>query len=187
MSKGTVASRRSFFVGAGALASAPIAAAAAYGLDGDHRTGTEIERRLAELEDLNAIRALEQDFVHRLGARGQSGAGLQSGRGVDSSTGNLCVDPAGAGASEEPISSVVPDVAAGSHGITVAPDGRSAVSTTPCSVELDTPLAPDCTLVEMARQQGEGYVRSSEHRVLVNEYVKVQGLWKRRRSSWLPA
>jgi hypothetical protein len=41
----------------------------------------------------------------------------------------------------------------------------------------ETEIGPDCTLVEMARQQGSGVVRSSESAVLENTYRRDGG-WK---------
>jgi len=44
-------------------------------------------------------------------------------------------------------------------------------------VEIETEIAQDCTLAQMAREQGGGFVRRTERRVLNVEYSKVSGAW----------
>jgi hypothetical protein len=44
-------------------------------------------------------------------------------------------------------------------------------------VEIETTIAQDCTLARMAHAQGGGFVRRTERRVLIVEYVKAAGAW----------
>ena len=44
-------------------------------------------------------------------------------------------------------------------------------------------LGPECTVVEMAKAQGEGVVRWSESVVLENSYIRRTGGWKILRST----
>jgi hypothetical protein len=53
----------------------------------------------------------------------------------------------------------------------------TATARVPCTVETATPIDGDETLVEMARQQGDGVVRRSERRVLAGTLVKHGGIW----------
>lgn len=55
-----------------------------------------------------------------------------------------------------------------------------------CVVETETEIGPNCTLVEMARQQGEGVLRRSEARVLESGCVKRDGVWKLTRAVFRP-
>jgi hypothetical protein len=47
----------------------------------------------------------------------------------------------------------------------------------PCVIETATPIDGNETLVEMARQQGDGVVRRAERRVLHSTFVKRDGFW----------
>ena len=53
-----------------------------------------------------------------------------------------------------------------------------ATAHVPCTIETATPLDGNETLVEMARQQGDGVVRRSEQRVLHGSFVKQDGFWR---------
>jgi hypothetical protein len=68
--------------------------------------------------------------------------------------------------------------------IEIATDGTTATAHTRCAVQTEAVIGPNCTLVEMAREQGEGVLRRSEKRVLVSTYVKVSGTWKIDRLAW---
>jgi hypothetical protein len=68
--------------------------------------------------------------------------------------------------------------------IEVSPDRTTATARTHCVVQTETAIGPNCTLVEMARGQGEGVLRRSETRVLVSNYVKVRDAWKIERLVW---
>src|SRR5262245_30812781 len=53
----------------------------------------------------------------------------------------------------------------------------TATAHVPCTVAMATPIDGNETLVEMARQQGDGVVRRSEQRVLHSGFVKGDGFW----------
>lgn len=173
MSSKDLSSRRSFFFKAGAAVSVPLVAATADGFEGDSGDAATIEARLAELEDLSAIRELEQTFSRHINRRAWSDAA------------QLFAKPGSARFDEGIVGLVINDD--GGNEIELAPDGRSATSRVRCTVEIETAINLDCTLVRMAREQGEGYVRSAGSRVLVNEYEKRGAVWKIRNSSWHPA
>jgi hypothetical protein len=63
--------------------------------------------------------------------------------------------------------------------IEIAADRRTATASVGCSVLVESPMdAPGCTLVDMARAQGEGMVRSTERRVLEQTFVRCEDGWK---------
>jgi len=62
--------------------------------------------------------------------------------------------------------------------IEIAADGHSAVGHYDLAVQLETPLARDSTLAQMAYVQGDGTVRRTEHRTLTVDYTRVNhGVW----------
>jgi hypothetical protein len=63
--------------------------------------------------------------------------------------------------------------------IQIAADRRTATARTLCVVQVESPIeAPGCTLVDMARAQGEGVVRRNERRFLEQTFARRDGLWK---------
>jgi hypothetical protein len=66
--------------------------------------------------------------------------------------------------------------------ITIAAD-RTATIRVACTVESETPLESCGTLVEMARLQGDGLVRSTYRRVLAGTFVKTGGIWSFERAT----
>jgi hypothetical protein len=155
----TNTTRRSLLKG-GALLAVPLAAAVPTAVI----TDGEVKARLAKLEDQAAIRDLHQTWLRRI----LTGAG----------------DPATApGASPEGLAfhRTVRGIAADHSGqpdaIEIAADRQSAVGRFPCTFEIETTIAKDCTLAQMAHAQGGGFVRGSERRMLLVEYVKASGAW----------
>jgi hypothetical protein len=110
--------------------------------------GDDLSARLAALEDEKTIRAVLRDWVRGVGA-GEVAAPAANIHG-------LTLDA---------------DVS-----ITVAENGTARASA-PCVMETATPIDGDETLVEMARQQGDGVVRRAERRVLHSSFVKRDGGW----------
>jgi hypothetical protein len=53
----------------------------------------------------------------------------------------------------------------------------TATARVPCTVETATPIDGNETLVEMARQQGDGVVRRAERLALHGTFVKRDGFW----------
>jgi hypothetical protein len=108
----------------------------------------ELAARLAALEDLNAIRALLRDWARDVTAAN--------------------VTPPAAN-----IRSLTFDADAA---ITVAEHGTASARVL-CTIETATPIDGNETLVEMARQQGDGVVRQAGQRVLHGSFVKRDGFW----------
>jgi hypothetical protein len=172
-----VATRRRFFVGAGAAAlTAPIALGAlAVGAapvtveahdDGRAREHDEIAARLAALEDANAIRELQRAYARHVGA------------GAHAAAARLFADPTRA-QFDDAIRGVALEGSATDAAIEIASDRRTAVARTACLVQVVTLIeGPGCTLVEMARAQGEGTVRRNERRSLEQHFVRRDGVWK---------
>ena len=165
----TVSTRRRFFLHAGAALSAPLAVSSAHALKTDDEDHEALKARLAELEDVNAIRELHQSYARLInaGAREQAAALFANPREaqLDESIRRLSADRFG----EQDI-------------IEIAADRETATARIHCTVEIATAIGPSCTLVEMAREQGEGFLKQSERRVLESSYVKQSGAWKIARS-----
>ena len=150
MSKSKTSTRRSFLRG-GALLAAPIAAVSvpAVALADD-----ELKTRIKRLEDEAAIRELHRSWLRQVNAGERDGL-------VEEAVRRIMVDHAGA-----------------SDKIELAADGRSAVGYFDCAVEVEIPLAAECTLARMAHAQGHGTVRQTERRVLRVDYANISGTWK---------
>lgn len=150
MKKESNSTRRSFLKG-GALLAAPIAAASvsAVALADDG-----LKARLQRLQNETAIRELHRSWLRQVNVAG--GDAL-----LDEAVHRITADHAGA-----------PDK------IDIAADGRSAVGYFDHSVELEAPLADECTLAQMARAQGTGSTRRSERRLLRIDYTKAGESWQ---------
>lgn len=166
--------RRRFFWQAGAALSAPLAVAAARAsarsVEGDER----LQARLAVFEDVDAIRGLHQTYARLVNA------------GAHDQIAALFADPENAQI-DETIRMLLGDAFGAHDVIEVAPDRETAMARIHCTVETETAIESSCTLVEMARQQGEGLLRHSERRVLESAYVKRDGAWKIARSEYVQA
>jgi hypothetical protein len=123
-----------------------------------------LKARLAKLEDEAAIRQLHQTWLRRINTR----AG-------DAAT-PLFANPDGT-AFDQAVRSIAADHAGRPDAIEVAADGKSAAGRYHSAVEIETTIAQDCTLAQMAHAQGGGFVRRTERRVLKVEYVKASGAW----------
>ena len=158
MSTKTTSTRRSFLK-RGALLAAPLAAAAAPAVV---LADDSLKARLAKLENEAAIRDLHLNWLRRVNA-GEAAA-------------KLFANPKRAA-----LGDVVRGIAADHTGepdaIEVAADGKRATGRFHCAVEIETEIAQDCTLAQMAREQGCGFIRRTERRVLNVEYVKASGAW----------
>lgn len=159
MNTDTTSTRRSFLKG-GALLAAPLAAAVPAAIMADD----ELKARLARLEDEAAIRELHQTWLRRI----NTGAG--------DATASLYVNPEAA-ALDQAVRGIAADHAGEPDAIEVAADRKRAAGRFPCAVEIETPIAEDCTLARMAHAQGSGFVRRTERRVVKVEYVKASGAW----------
>lgn len=175
MNDKTVSTRRAFFSSAGAALSAPLAMTAASVASAAARPGdASADQRLAELEDVNAIRELNETYARHINA------------GAHDEAAALFVD-----ARRAPVDDAVRTLSADRFGerdvVGLAADGTAATARIHCAVELETPIEPGGTLVEMARLQGDGVVRRTERRVLEAAYRKVGGVWKIERLAWTSA
>jgi len=170
MSNDKVSSRRRFFVRAGAALAVPLAAAgagAAQAAVADD--AASLGARLAAHDDLAAIRSLRQTFARAIGDGGGEGLG------------DLFVDRRAAAAAAAGFAGVrrLAPADFGEHDrVEIAADGRTARAEAHCTVETETALDADGTLAEMARAQGEGFVRRAGRRVLVIDYVRQGETWK---------
>jgi hypothetical protein len=155
-----IATRRRFVLGAGAALAAPVTLAAAGG------AGEPNDARLTALEDANALRELQRAYARRVNAREHAAAA------------ELFASPARA-AFDDRVRELCVDTLSEDAAIEIAADRRTAIARAACVVRIESPIeAPGCTLVDMARAQGEGLVRSTERRVLEHAFVRVDGVWK---------
>lgn len=160
MSKKQTATRRRFFAGASAVLAAPAIAAAEAGEAGDRDT---LAARLAAFEDANAIRELQRAYAAHLNA------------GAPAAAAALFAAPVRA-TFDETIRGLSDSAA---ESLSIAPDRRTAEARSACVVRIETPIdAPGCTLVDMARAQGEGTMRRTERRELAQTFVRIDGVWK---------
>lgn len=165
--------RRRFFRAAGAAAlAAPLAAAAAPVLPPGGANGTDgagdardaaLRAKLARLEDESALRDLRRAYVRHL--RSGDAAALAA------------LFAAGVGARPDPCVRTL-ELDADDGAVELAADGRSAVTGGACTVAVEAPIGPDCTLLQMARAQGGGTLLRSERAALRLDAVKVEGVWK---------
>jgi hypothetical protein len=146
-------SRRTFIRKTGVALSAPLAAAAAT-VPASAAPDSPAASRLETLEDLEAIRVLNQAFARLVNA-GDAGY-----LGVDASIRRIAMHEFG-----------------WRDAIEFAPDGTSARSVIHCVVDIETPISPSCPLVEMALEQGGGVVKRSETGVFELACVKTAASW----------
>jgi hypothetical protein len=157
-------SRRSFIAIAGATLSAPVAAVATSSpswLSPSGGSQDPLHARLAQLEDVDAIRALNRAFV------------------IDVNAGAAVIGPGVVGMSHDGFGEQ--DV------IEIAPDRETAAARIHVTVHTEAAIAPDCTVVQMARLQGGGVITGADAAVLENSYVRNDGVWKFVKSTRQPA
>lgn len=153
-------STRRSFLKRGALLAAPLAAAAPAAILADDG----LKARLARLEDEAAIREVHQAWLRSINAGATDGAA------------RLVPDFEGI-APEQTVRGISADHAGQPDAIEVAANGKSASGRFHCAVEIETAIAQDCTLAQMAHAQGSGFVRRTERRVLNVRYVKMSDGW----------
>ena len=172
MSKRTTSSRRSFLK-SGALLAVPLAAAAPAAVLADDG----LKARLARLEDEAAIRQLHQSWLRQFNTSGA----------VEPAAATPLLPGRDKSALGQVVRRIAADHAAAPDAIQVASDGASAIGRFHCAVEIETPLAQDCTLAQMAREQGSAFVRRTENRVLMVNYVKASVAWSIAKAELAPA
>jgi hypothetical protein len=169
----TAATRRSFIAIAGAALSAPVAAAAATSSMWLPPSGGRLdplEARLAELEDLDAIRALNQAHARHVTA------------GTHERVAALFANPSDAPIDPD-IREIAPDGFGERDAIEIAEDRQTATARLHVTVRTETAIGPDCPLVDMARLQGGGVVSRLDSVVFENAYVRRDGVWRILRST----
>jgi ketosteroid isomerase-like protein len=169
-----ISTRRRFFCQAGAALSAPLAVAAAPAQADDAAGENSLRERLAALEDVEAIRGLNRSLAQHVNARDPAAIAA------------LFVESAAAEAVAS-LTGLTPDANAAAEAVELAADRLTATATIRCIVSTETAIGPDCTLVQMARQQGEGFRRQVECRLLELDYIKRDGRWQLRRTLQRPA
>jgi len=152
---GATSTRRAFLKN-GTMLAAPLAAVAA---PAAAMADDEWKNRLALLENQAAIRDLHQSWLRT----------IHNGAAQSASPEAAGFDPA--------IRSISTDHAGGPDVIEVGSDGRSAIGWFHCTVEIEIEIAQDCTLARMAHEQGGGFIRRTERRLLKADYVKTSGGW----------
>ncbi len=155
----TKASTRRTFLKNGALLAVPLAAAGPVAVAADD----SLQARLAKLEDEAAIRSVHHDWLRR----------INSG---EPEIAPLLVNSAGPGLAQA-VRGVAPDHAGEPDLIELAGDGQSAFGRFHCLVQIETMLAKDSTLAQMAHAQGAGFVSRTERRILYVRYAKTGGAW----------
>jgi SnoaL-like domain len=165
--------RRSFIWTAGAAFSAPLAAAAAVAPAAPPETDDPLAR-LAMLEDVNAIRALNHAYARHIGA-----AEHQQLAALFANPSDARIDP--------DVRAIVPYAFGEDDVVEVAADRQTATARLHCTLHAESAIGPSCPLVEMAREQGGGVVRRTERVVIEHDYVRREGVWKIRRSTHRPA
>jgi hypothetical protein len=176
MSAKPTSTRRSFIRRAGVALSSPVAVAVASAprLATAGKPEDAVPARLARLEDVEAIRALNQAYARHINA------------GATEEIGTLFADRSDA--QRDPcVIAVRPFDFGESDSIDIAVDRQTASARLHSMVEFETAIGPDCPVVQMARHQGGGFVRRTERGVFENSYVRPEGTWKLRRSTFVPA
>jgi hypothetical protein len=195
----TNATRRSFLCTTGAALPVVLASAVAGGRepapdDGGSLT-EQVERlstRLALLEDTNAIRELHHAYGRHLD-RGSheeivnlfaedAEVTFNGGRfvGRDKGIRRLYVDRLGQGVAADrsgPVHGFLLDQTQEQDRIEVAPDRRSARARFHCLIHAGARLESRCSMMEMARLQGQGTAQWWEGGVYENAYVRDGGAW----------
>ena len=163
--KSTVNSaRRGFLWKASAALAAPLTVGAATATAHAAVEHDSLRARLAQLEDVNAIRELTRRYVRHVNAGAHDEAAAlfaEPARADMRATRTLAADPFG-----------------GEDAIEIAASGAAATARLHCSAEIETPIEPVTPLVAMARAQGGGAVRRMERGLLEGTYAKRGGAWK---------
>jgi hypothetical protein len=156
--------RRGFLWKASAALAAPLAVGAASATPHAVAERDPSHSRLAELEDVNAIRELTRRYVRHVnaGAHDEAAALFAKPERADTRAARtLAADPLG-----------------GEDTIEIAAGGAAATVRLHCTAETETAIEPVTPLVAMARAQGGGVVRRSERGLLEGAYAKRDGAWK---------
>jgi hypothetical protein len=159
MTTNSDSTRRRFFWNAGAALSAPLAVGATSAAEADGH------------QEARAIHELDRQLARHVnsGAPGRAAGLFAEPDAIESLADVRRLAPADFGENDV---------------LEIAPDGRSANAMLHCSVETATAIRAEGTLAEMARAQGEGFLRETRRRVLEVEYLRLGGDWKFRSLSF---
>jgi hypothetical protein len=158
--------RRAFLRNAGAAVAASTATAAGAAGVAAATSQQPSEGTVKPGDDERAIHQLHHAFLARLNSGQRDGLG----------------------ASPSPLPTSILGDAQHLDTISIAPDQQRATARFHCLARLDTALHEGASrsLLEMARQQGQGVIQRWESGVLQSEYVKVASLWKLANISFEP-
>jgi hypothetical protein len=166
MSTSSSSGRRRFFFQAGAAVAAPLAVAGmTRRADASSVDNERLRARLAQIEAADAVRELHRRFSRHLS------------RGERELAAELFVDAAGFDGFDE-VASLLPREFGDRDRIDISADGRSARGLFAVTAETQKPIAAEGTLVDMARAQGEGFVRLSSRGTLNVRYVRPAAEWR---------
>jgi hypothetical protein len=173
MTTTSTATRRSFIRTAGAALSGSVAGAVAVApqpVDAAFAPD-DAAARLARLEDLHAIRELNQSYSRHVNARQFDELASLFAHPAD-----VGLDPAVCGMTASGFGE--------GDAIEIAQDGQTATARLAAVVTLERDIGPDCPVVRMARAQGGGVVTLTQPGVFENVYVRRDGAWKFLRSTF---
>ena len=190
--------RRSFIWKAGAVFSATVSSVllgtrSGHGKTADYKGKvSQLNNRIDQMENSNAIRDLNNSYISSISqgmyeeavnmftddAEVVFNSGIYSGKDTgihrlhfkffgNSHSGMAVTPPAGITQSQETV-----NVGAGN---------RTAVAEFPYIIQAGIPMKVDCSLVEMARLQGEGIMKWWESGTCKASYIKTDKTWKIRR------
>jgi len=157
--------RRGFLWKASAALAVPLTVGAARVSAHTAEARDTSEARLAELEDVNAIRELTRRYVRHVNA------------GAHDEAAALFAQPARADSRSGP-TTLGADSLGGEDAIEIAAGATAATARLHCNAEIETPIEPVTPLVAMARAQGGGVLRRTDRGVIEAAYVKLDGCWK---------
>ena len=156
--------RRGFLWKASAALAAPLAVGAASASAHAANERDASRSRLAELEDVNAIRELTRLYVRHVNA------------GAHDEAAALFSEPAHA--DTRSARTLAADPLCGEDAIEIAVGGTTANARLHCTAAIEIPIEPVTPLVAMARAQGGGVLKRTDRGVLEAAYVKRDGGWK---------
>jgi hypothetical protein len=151
------ATRRKFFVKAGTALSLPLAVGA---------SSVDLAAAMPAVapDHVKSIRRLQQALAREINDATGRGAELFA-------AGKLPAELAG-------VTRLIPADFGEHDAIEIASDGRAAHATLRCRVETQFPIVAEGTLIEMARAQGEGFVRATARRRLDMACIRQGETWK---------
>jgi hypothetical protein len=151
-----ISTDRRSFLKTGALAAAPLAAAAPVAA----LAGDDSRAKLARMEDERAIEALQRKFLRYLNGTGEceaiaSSDAIELGEGMRAIAEDMGHDTV----------------------LELADDGLTARARCACKVEREVAFTGDSTVEQMLRWEGRGSHRHEQRQTLATEFVKGKDGW----------